>query len=237
MNLLNLLNAPTKDESHSVIHGRPFALKGRYYANIFVHFEPFGYTLQHVEKGSYGARLDEEELEELENVYKAEEDEVDEEVQEDYDTPDYVHKDKDSAWRQAYAYDPDTKTPKDDEEKTTTHMQEVRKLTPHSAAAMGRLDVLQELVKADPSNLTKQDVNGWRPIHEAARSGEIEVLKFLVEHGADVNERTNEGSGGTPLFWAEQMLPKESEAVLFLKAKGAKNIPPMPNGKPNDGEL
>jgi ankyrin repeat protein len=60
---------------------------------------------------------------------------------------------------------------------------------------------LKELVRADPSNTTKQDVNGWRPIHEAARSGEIEVLKFLVEHGADVNERTNEGAGGTPLFW------------------------------------
>jgi len=27
-------------ESHSIVHGRPFALKGRYYANIFVHFEP-----------------------------------------------------------------------------------------------------------------------------------------------------------------------------------------------------
>jgi prolyl 4-hydroxylase len=29
-------------ESHSVIHGRPFAMKGNYYANIFVHFEPIG---------------------------------------------------------------------------------------------------------------------------------------------------------------------------------------------------
>lgn len=29
-------------ESHSVIHGRPFPLKGRFYANIFVHFEPLG---------------------------------------------------------------------------------------------------------------------------------------------------------------------------------------------------
>lgn len=27
-------------ESHSVIHGRPFALKGKYYANVFVHFKP-----------------------------------------------------------------------------------------------------------------------------------------------------------------------------------------------------
>jgi prolyl 4-hydroxylase len=29
-------------ESHSVIHGRPFPLKGRYYANVFIHFEPMG---------------------------------------------------------------------------------------------------------------------------------------------------------------------------------------------------
>ena len=27
-------------ESHSVLHGRPFELKGSYYANIFVHFKP-----------------------------------------------------------------------------------------------------------------------------------------------------------------------------------------------------
>lgn len=27
-------------ESHSILHGRPFPLKGKYYANIFVHFKP-----------------------------------------------------------------------------------------------------------------------------------------------------------------------------------------------------
>jgi prolyl 4-hydroxylase len=37
-------------ESHSVIHGRPFPLKGRYYANLFVHFEPLGHTLRHAAK-------------------------------------------------------------------------------------------------------------------------------------------------------------------------------------------
>jgi prolyl 4-hydroxylase len=29
-------------ESHSVIHGRPFPLKGRFMANVFIHFEPIG---------------------------------------------------------------------------------------------------------------------------------------------------------------------------------------------------
>ena len=34
-------------ESHSVIHGRPFPLKGRYYAMLFIHFEPTGHSLRH----------------------------------------------------------------------------------------------------------------------------------------------------------------------------------------------
>jgi hypothetical protein len=34
-------------ESHSVLHGRPFPLKGRFLANIFVHFEPVGHSLRH----------------------------------------------------------------------------------------------------------------------------------------------------------------------------------------------
>jgi prolyl 4-hydroxylase len=29
-------------ESHSILHGRPYPLKGRFYANVFVHFEPIG---------------------------------------------------------------------------------------------------------------------------------------------------------------------------------------------------
>eukprot|EP00934_Nitzschia_sp_Nitz4_P001932 Nitzschia sp. Nitz4//scaffold3_size479765//398844//399468//NITZ4_000171-RA/size479765-exonerate_protein2genome-gene-1.375-mRNA-1//-1//CDS//3329550971//1932//frame0 len=29
-------------ESHSIIHGRPFPLKGNYFANVFVHFEAVG---------------------------------------------------------------------------------------------------------------------------------------------------------------------------------------------------
>jgi len=33
-------------ESGSLLHGRPFALKGRYYANIFIHFQPTGQRLR-----------------------------------------------------------------------------------------------------------------------------------------------------------------------------------------------
>lgn len=29
-------------ESHSVIHGRPFPMKGRAFVNVFLHFQPIG---------------------------------------------------------------------------------------------------------------------------------------------------------------------------------------------------
>ena len=44
-------------ESHSVIHGRPFPLKGKFYANIFVHFEPIG-SLDPKAKSWYDPALD-----------------------------------------------------------------------------------------------------------------------------------------------------------------------------------
>lgn len=34
-------------ESGSLVHGRPFPLKGKYFANIFIHFEPTGRPLYH----------------------------------------------------------------------------------------------------------------------------------------------------------------------------------------------
>ncbi len=44
-------------ESHSVIHGRPFPLKGKLYANIFVHFEPIG-SLDPKAKSMYDPNVD-----------------------------------------------------------------------------------------------------------------------------------------------------------------------------------
>jgi hypothetical protein len=34
-------------------------------------------------------------------------------------------------------------------------------------------------------------------------SGRTNILEYLVEEGADVNEGTNDEKGGSPLWWAE----------------------------------
>lgn len=51
-------------ESHSVIHGRPFPLKGRFVANIFIHFEPAGGAMSTM---SVTDEIDVADLEELPN--------------------------------------------------------------------------------------------------------------------------------------------------------------------------
>lgn len=89
---------------------------------------------------------------------------------------------------------------------------------------MGDLDRLKELASKDPTLLHKEDSNGWRPLHEAARSGSAKVIEYLVEHGADVNERTNEGKGATPLWWAEQFHDENHAAVKLLRRLGGVNV-------------
>ncbi len=216
-----------------MIHGRPFALKGRYYANIFVHFEPFGYTTQHAHRGSYGTDLEEDEFKVLEEQYQQLEEEEEEEEEEieyeiDLRTPDYVDEDMESAWRQEFEYDPDLSIPKESNGAV---------MTPHNAAARGELDALKQMAEQDPSLLTKPDQNGWRPFHEAVRSGELEVVEYLVERGANINERTNQGLGGSPLFWAEQKLEEDNPVILYLKKKGAKSIAPSAPRSSEDDEL
>jgi len=109
-------------------------------------------------------------------------------------------------------------------------------MTAHTAAATGKVPVLKRIEKRDSKLLTKLDVNGWRPLHEAARRGQTTVLKYLLEnYDHDVNERTNDGRGGTALFWAEQTLREDHESIKYLKKKGAKNIAPNYSSSSSSG--
>ena len=65
--------------------------------------------------------------------------------------------------------------------------------------------------------LSKQSAKGWTALHYAAVNGDVELVKYLVKYGANVNKSTGEGS--TPLFLAR--LGNHEEVVQILKKAGA----------------
>lgn len=84
-------------------------------------------------------------------------------------------------------------------------------------ASLGYVDRVAEALAANP-DVNIRGVNGHTAMHAAAENGHMEVLRFLVSHGADINARLE--SGETPLMLA--MLASEgSEVVAYLKALGA----------------
>eukprot|EP00980_Cylindrotheca_fusiformis_P001758 scaffold405_cov132-Cylindrotheca_fusiformis.AAC.10 len=230
-------------ESHSVIHGRPFPLRGRYYANLFVHFEPIGHTFRHAEKqrqlhASDGDDEDEDgysswssssathakaayekafQMERLSALDGANRNARRTSSQ----LPHYVPEQKEQRWKQLFDFDP---IPKVDPQ--PLHKDAAATMTPHNAAAAGNLDALKSMAATDRAVIFKSDHNGWRPLHEAARSGHVHVIEYLLKEGARVNERTNDGEGGSPLWWAEKNAEANREAIELLKKHGAISLQP-----------
>jgi hypothetical protein len=49
----------------------------------------------------------------------------------------------------------------------------------------------------------------------------LEVVKYLVENGANVNEETGGRGGGTPLYWAKKELKEDHPVISLLESLGA----------------
>merc|ERR1711983_402440 len=99
----------------------------------------------------------------------------------------------------------------------------------HTAAMDGDIAALLKIAETDPEQLHAEDINGWKPIHEAARADHSEVIALLVNYGADVNDRTLEGKGGSPLHCAreEHGHDYDSPMIELLLSLGAEYIEPL----------
>jgi prolyl 4-hydroxylase len=161
---------------------RPFPLKGRHYANVFIHFEP----------------VDAFEGEEFVN---------------DSDLPPYI-----------VPNSPEAENWLDDHpEGWSKEVGEMEMPTCNAHAAEGQVGRLKELVELDPRVVNFSDDNGWQPLHEAVRMGQFEAVKYLVEQGADINARTYDGLGPSPLNIAKYSLGFEHPVYLLLDNLGAED--------------
>ncbi|KAL7541309.1 hypothetical protein ACHAWF_006902 [Thalassiosira exigua] len=200
-------------ESHSVLHGRPFPLKGRYYANIFVHFEPTGHSLRHEAKEAA-----------LQAAAGGKDDHATggHEVEMSDGLPSYIVRGsvEEERWFKAHQH-------KGGKGKGRRSGSFTTGSTPaHQFASNGDAKALAGVIDKLEHLLEAKDENGWTPLHEGARAGHADVVKLLVERGANVNQRTLEGKGETPLYWSIKENGADHPVSQFLTELGALNIGP-----------
>ncbi len=215
-------------ESHSIIHGRPFPLQGRYYANVFIHFEPLGHSRTNEQKAKLELNiLYRQAWEKQQQSECSKDDDYDCILQIDFNmvevkTPPYIlpGSEEEIRWLQAH--------PQAELSNTKNRVKKViDKLDANFASAAGDMKLLKRILKDDPNALNRVDMNGWSPLTEAARGGHQEVLEWLLQEGANINQRTHKGSGGSPLWWAKKFRGNKHKIVAYMEEHGAIEIPPL----------
>ena len=78
--------------------------------------------------------------------------------------------------------------------------------------------LLRDYVPGKEDIVNAKDANGWMPIHEASRRGNLDVIKYLNANGADLNAECN---SGTALDIAREA--KADKIVAYLESMGAKD--------------
>lgn len=164
-------------ESHSAIHGRPFPLKGRFYAMLFIHFEPTGHSLSHNIDGSNI---------EVHEQYKQAVNENQGGQSASFDTlPPYIIREspEETHWRNQHPEGwekPEFDPLKRSESKL------------HKAAEDGDVEAIKRALEKDDQSkkdgrapvVASRDEEGWQLLHSGAASGHTEVVELLIEHGA-----------------------------------------------------
>ncbi len=188
-------------ESHTVLHGRPHPMKGRLYANVFVHFIPKDHDARNAKEQqdikSGHLQVSGHEAGNHEHL-----------LEKNYEAHD---KDNSKSLRGNVV---------DQEEQPVQGRDEGQTLL-HEAAARGDMRQLEELLRdyvpgKSANIIDVRDRNGWAPLHEAARWGRLDAVKYLVGNGADMNIRCNVG---TPLKIARQ--EKRDNVVNYLRGMKA----------------
>jgi len=96
----------------------------------------------------------------------------------------------------------------------------------HFLAAGGDLEKLADLIERRNDLASKPDRNGWTPLHEGVRSGNVEVVRYILSKGVDVNHRTGSGSGYSGLALAHKLHGPLHPITKFLESMGGEVMEP-----------
>lgn len=88
----------------------------------------------------------------------------------------------------------------------------------------GWLPAMRYLVEVQGADVNARDENGYSPLHNAASRGDLELIEYLVEHGADVSVVSRRGQTTVDMAnGPQQRTQPYPEAIALLESLGAKN--------------
>lgn len=94
----------------------------------------------------------------------------------------------------------------------------------HRGVPGGWLPAVRYLVEELGADVNARDFNGYSPVHHAASRGDVEVIEYLVEKGADVTFVSRRGQTTADMANGPvQRVQPFPEALALLERLGAKN--------------
>ena len=89
----------------------------------------------------------------------------------------------------------------------------------HFCSAKSHVDTIRYILEHDNlgHDINAQSSSGYTALHEAARGGSLDIVKLLIEHGAEIDRKSNEN--WTPLLMASHS--NKGDVVRFLLKMGA----------------
>ena len=95
----------------------------------------------------------------------------------------------------------------------------------HDAAAGGDLDLVKKILEQDPSLVNQDDQYEWRPIFHAGLRRHYDVVKYLIDCGADLAAHD-----GYVIHYAGE-IPNNKEVVSLLIAYGGLDAHAKPSSE------
>ena len=95
----------------------------------------------------------------------------------------------------------------------------------HDAAANGDLDTVKKIVEQDPRLVNQDDRHEWRPIFHAGLRRHYDVVKYLIDCGADLAAHD-----GYAIHYAGEV-PDNKEVVSLLIAYGGLDAHTKPSSE------
>lgn len=208
-------------ESHTVLHGRPFPMNGSLYANVFVHYKP----IDHDEMNERDRLIREGKLDEAEDVKLDKQPSISRVFSRNAVGTGKFQ--KIGGHEQDQHEDHEIQKHLDAIDREHAREQEIlinEKTDPisalHYAAGQGKLEMVERLLKENSVDLINSvDSNDWQALHEAVRGNQYDVVKYLVEMGADIGSKV--AGGNTALSLARKYLDSENPIIEYLVSIGA----------------